>query len=88
MVYLVAGLVVALLVQNWRFNNTIEQLSMIAAQERRETSDAHEAQIEHLCNRIQIPERTAQVSISNASPPQEPYVDPDYAEELSILGAE
>lgn len=86
MEYLIAGLVVALVIQAWRNSQTVEHLTMVAAQERRETADAHEAQVAELCNRIQVPERAANVSVSNSSPPQEPYVDPDLEEEMRILG--
>lgn len=86
MTYLVLAAILGLVFVSWRGFNALVEAQALAAQERDALSAYHASQIAELCNRIQQPERASHVSISESAPPQEPRIDPDLAEELSILG--
>lgn len=86
MEYLLGLAILALVIQSWRSNYLTASLVATFSQHLQETDAYHAAQVAELCNRIQLPERTAHVSISESAPPPEPYIDPDLAEEMSILG--
>lgn len=49
----------------------------LASVERENLASDHAQQVEHLCNRIQLPDRTAHTSISNAAPDRDPAVSPE-----------
>lgn len=86
MEYLVAIAIVGLVVVAAKGYATALQLSEAFNELLRENDACHAAQVSELCNRIQLPERTAHVSVSESSPPSQPYVHPDVEEELSALG--
>lgn len=87
MIYLVLASILGLIFVSWRGFGALVEAQALAAQERDALSAYHASQVAELCNRIQQPERASHISISESAPPQEPRLDPDLEEELSILGA-
>lgn len=86
MIYLAITAILGLILVSWRGYGALVDSQTIAAQERDALSAYHASQTAELCNRIQQPERASHISISESAPPQEPRIDPDLEEELSILG--
>lgn len=87
MIYLALAAILGLILVAWRGYGAIVESQHLAAQERDALSAYHASQVAELCNRIQQPERASHISISDTAPPQEPRIDPDLEEELSILGS-
>lgn len=87
MEYLVALAFAALVAVAWRGYATLEGAISLAAQERDALSALHAGQLAELCNRIQLPERAAHVSISNSAEPTPEVPPPDIEFEREALSA-
>lgn len=92
MTYALIGLAGVLAVANaltirWSLT-TLENAQAFSAQERDALTALHAQQLSEFANRIQVPERAANLSVSEQAPDPEPYVAPDYEYEREALNAE